>query len=189
MKLVLILLLSFCCETIIAQTEFYDCPTDKKYEFVPGAILLPKTNLGRDSIYWNWKVETGPSFVFKYEQRYDCSGTGHFGVIAALLWSIPKDSIQFNIQFNKEDSLQTPIVYFAGCGPPCLEYNFRMVSLTGHIQGRLIDKLWQVEGQITMQLFNKDLNIFTSKDLVVDGSYVLWKQKGKDKKASKFKGF
>jgi hypothetical protein len=70
-----------------------------------------------------------------------------------------------------------------------MKYNFRMVNVTGHIEGTFIDKVWQVEGQIRMQLFNKDLNIFTSKDLVVDGSYVLWKQKGKDKKASKFKGF
>jgi hypothetical protein len=188
-KFVLLLSLSLCFRNISAQTEFYDCPKEKKYEFVPDATLFPKYSLGQDSVYWNWKVDIGRSIVFKYEQHYDCSGTGHFGVIGSLLWSIPKDSTQFQIQLNTAGSLKSPLVYFARCGPPCREYNFQMINVTGNIQGTLINNVWHVKGQIIMQLLNKDLNILTSKDLLVDGFYVLWKQKGKDKKGYKFNGF
>jgi hypothetical protein len=187
-KFTIILLFIFCFMHLRAQSEFYNCPKEKQYEYVSNAKLIPKYALGRDSIYLNWKVDTGSSVVFEYQQRYDCSGTGHLGVIGSLLWSISKGSTQFAIQFNKSDSLQPFLVYITSCAPEVRRYNFQMVSVMGEIHGALVSNVWQVKGQITLQLVNREYNISTSKDLIVDGSYKLWKEK-KDKKGHNFNPF
>src|SRR5258706_11964357 len=182
MKLLFLLLFcSLLCD-LNAQIEFYDCPKETKYEYVSGARLFPKYLLENDSGYHNWKIDTGDAIVLKYEHNYDCSGNGHFGVIASLIWSIPKNSTTFEIQLSKIDSLQTPLIYQTACGPPCRKYNCEITHAAGIIQGVLIDKVWQVKGNIKMRLYNKSLNISTSKELLIDGKYVLWKQKQKERK-------
>ena len=189
MKLFFLLLFcSLLCD-LNAQLDFYDCPKEKKYEYVSNARLFPKYMLGSDSVYLNWKVDTGKAIVLKYKHSYDCSGTGHLGVIASFIWSIPSSSTKFEIQLNKFDSLQTPLLYMTGCGPPCRQYNFEMTHADGTINGELINNVWQVKGNIKMVLYNKSLNISTSKNLIIDGSYVLWKQKRQDRKGYKFNGF
>lgn len=188
----LFFLLFFCsllCD-LNAQVEFYDCPKEKKYEYVTNAKLFPKYLLGNDSIYLNWKIDTGKAIVLKYEHYYDCSGTGHLGVSASFIWSIPIASTKFEIQLSKFDSLQTPLLYMSGCGPPCRQYNFEMTHAEGIIRGELINNVWQVTGTIKMILYNKSSKVSAaSKDLVIDGTYVLWKQKRKDRKGHKFNGF
>ena len=189
MKLLFFLL--FCCSLydLTAQVEFYDCPKERKYEYVSSAKLIPKYLLGQDSIYFNWKIDTGNAIVFKYKNYYDCTGNGHLGVIASLIWSIPKNLKTFEIQLNKIDSLRTPLIYITGCGPPCRKYNFEMTYAEGTIKGELINNVWQVTGSIKMMLYNKSSQISVFKDLIINGSYALWKQKRIDKKGYKFNGF
>jgi hypothetical protein len=189
MKLLLPLLFCLPLCKLNAQLEFYDCPKEKKHEYVSNARLFPKYLLGNDTLYHNWKIDTGNAIVLKYEHHYDCSGTGHLGVIASFLWSIPKASTTFEIQLNKIDSLQTPVLYVTGCGPPCRKYNFEMTQVDGVIRGELINKVWQVTGIIKMVLYNRSSKVSASKDLMIDGAYVSWKQKRKDKKVHKFNGF
>ena len=189
MKLLFLLIFSSLLCDLDAQIEFYDCPKEPKYEYVSKARLFPKYLLGQDSIYFNWKIDTGNAIVLKYQHYYDCSASGHLGVFASFIWSIPFTSTKFEIQLDKIDSLQTQFLYMTGCGPPCRKYNFEMTRADGIIQGVLIDKIWHITGNIKMILYNKSLNISTSKDLLVDGTYVLWKQKRKDRKGYKFNGF
>jgi hypothetical protein len=172
-----------------AQIEFYDCPKEAVYKYVSNARLLPSYLLEKDSGYYNWKIETGNSIIFKYEHRYDCSKTGHLEVIGSFFWSIPKSSTEFEIQLEKIDSILSPFLYNTACGPPCRQYNFEMTQAEGSIKGSLVGKVWIVQGHIKMQLLNKNSKAITSKDLVVDGTYALWKQKNKDKKGHKFNGF
>lgn len=189
MKLLFLLLFCSLLSELNAQVEFYDCPKEKKYEYVSNARLLPKYLLGNDSLFLNWKIDKGNAIVLKYEQYYDCSGTGHLGVIASFIWSIPDSLTKFKIQLNKIDSLQTPLLYITGCGPPCRKYNFEMTSAMGTIYGELINNTWQVKGNIKMTLYSKYLKVLIPKDLVIDGSYVFWEQKPKDRKGHKFNGF
>jgi hypothetical protein len=189
MNLLLLLLFScFLCE-LNAQIEFYECPKKAKYEYVSNAKLVPTYFQGQDSTLFNYQIDTGKSVVLRYEHYYDCSETGHLGVYATFIWSIPFASTSFEIQLDKIDSLQTPLNYLTGCGPPCKQYNYKMIQATGSLRGELIKKVWYITGKLNMVLYNNYLNTSISKDLIIDGTYVLWKQKRQYKKGHKFHGF
>ena len=183
-----LLFCSFICD-LNAQVEFYDCPKEKKYQYVSNAKLFPRYLLGNDSLHLNWDIDTGNAIVLKYEHYFDCSGTGHLGVIASFIWSIPITWKKFEINLGRFDSIQTPILYMTGCGPPCKHYNFEMTHAAGTVRGELINNVWQVSGSLKMTLRNRISNVSASKDLVVNGSYVLWKQKRRYRKYHKFYGF
>jgi len=116
------------------------------------------------------KKDTGNAFLLRYQHYYDYSGTGHLGMFASFIWSIPFDSTTFEIQLEKIDSLQTPLLYMTEWGPPCRKYNFEMTHANGLIQGELINNIWGVKGNIKMVLYSKSLNVSRTKDLIVDGS-------------------
>ncbi|MFI5131220.1 MAG: hypothetical protein ACHQFX_14555 [Chitinophagales bacterium] len=189
MKYSLAFLYCFSLSNLYAQVEFYECPKEKKYQNVSNARVISKKRLGSDSIYLNLRIDTGNLLVLKYEQIYDCSETGHFAVIAFLIWTIPMNITKFEIELNNADSLQSTVIYLTSCGPPCKKYNFEMTSAKGHIQGSVIDNIWYVKGKIDMLLQNKALNISVSKDLIIDGTYKPWKQNRKDRNGHKFNGF
>lgn len=189
MKTVSFLILYFSSQLLYGQATFYKCPLSQKKEFVENAHIVKDIP---DSKYF-FSVKSGEDIVFKYEQYFDCSGTGHEGVRAILVWLVPKDAKSFKIQINKEDSLNTnQVSYRTSCGPPVMFFNYFMNSGEGLIEGVLLDNgKWSITGNLKALITNTYTKESEEREMSFDGTYERWKQpkKYKKQKVHPFFGF
>lgn len=189
MKTVFFLILYLYSHLLHGQSTFYRCPLSQEKEFVY------KAQIDRDSVNpkYFFQVKSGEDIVFKYEQYFDCSGTGHEGVTAVLIWLVSKDAKSFKIQLSKEDSINTnQVSYRTSCGPPILSFNYYMKSGEGLIEGILSDKgKWAITGHIKALIINAYTKESEEREINFDGIYELWKQpkKYKTKKFHPLFGF
>lgn len=190
MKAFLTTLFLFSGTTLFAQIEFYECLSSSKKQYVTNSNLTPRHLLsGQDSVFFNWKIDTGQQIVFKYSNTYSCDPTNHDAVFTDLIWSIPMFKTSFDVEFSNIDTVSFPILYHTGCGPPCRKYYFDMVTGSGKIQGELVRNNWIIKGKIKMTLLNRSTRNLVEKEISFDDVFVLWKQEKKYKKGHKFNGF
>ncbi|NOT51457.1 MAG: hypothetical protein HOP10_09295 [Chitinophagaceae bacterium] len=190
MKLIITILSIFLTTTSYSQLEFYECPIKKSKEYIKDASLTMNITVsGKDTTFYGWKADTGSFTVFKYENLYSCDKSFHEATYAVLIWAIPDNETSFEINFDSIDSLRFPLLYKTSCGPPCRRYNFDLIAGNGILKGQLKDKKWEIDGMIKLVLKNRNKDIIVSKEISFNDEFVLWKQKGRDKKGHKFNGF
>jgi hypothetical protein len=173
---------------VFSQVEFYECPREKKQEFISDALLIPRYKMGGDTGKWvNSRIDPGNMYVFKQREEFECGTDGHFRVIASLYFTVPMGKQTFELNIEPADSLKGSMIYFTGCG--CMNYFYEMKSAQGTIKGTFANGKWNIKGSVSMRLYELHNGTWIDHTVIIDGSYILWKQKKQDRKNGKFIGF
>ncbi|MGG9970722.1 hypothetical protein ACQ33O_02915 [Ferruginibacter sp. SUN002] len=150
-----------CCNSLLGQSEQYNCLNTAEYQFFNKAAI---SQSNRETI------DTGRNIVFLIRKLYDCTANIYDDQISITAnWKIPEGVTNYSFKVSKSDSIDIPFFYIVRQGWNIIEIG---KFAEGNIECRLIENKWQVEGDLSIRVYNLDTKDETTKRFTFSETFV-----------------